>query len=247
MHNYPKTRKWIQVARVFAVAGALVRLGFIFRQREKPLPVPKKVETPLAPEQYVSPKKLYAYDLKSARQITRQPAWVREGYKHVYYPFNPARHRTDFRQESGRLGPIERLEIKDVLLDTSPGSPDQHQVMAAFEKAGRWYAFPIGAERAGQYQIYIDEILYIQDPRELYDFWPPDVWLAIDRHEVKPGMNELQASFAVGVGLIESSAASEDRVLRYPNDGHPLIVTYRGGKAVKVRDANARPIPEHQA
>ncbi len=247
MHIKPTTRKWTQAILLLAIVAAVVRLGFIFRQRDKPLPVPKKVERPLAPEQYVAPKKLYAYDLQSARQLTRQPAWVREGYKHVLYPFDPARHRTDFGHETGRLGPIERLQIKEIVLDASPGSADQHQVMAAFEKEGKWYAFPIGAERRGQYQIYIDEILYIQDPHELYNFWPPEVWRAIERHEVKAGMNELQASFAVGVGLIESAPASEDRVLRYPNNGKPLIVTYREGKAVKVRPADERPIPEHQA
>src|SRR5512146_2464102 len=203
---HPGTKKWVQIVLLFAIAAAVVRLGFIFRQRTQPLTVPTKGETPLAPEQYVSPKKLYAYDLKTARQLTRQPAWVREGYKHVYYPFDPARRRSDFRHEAGRLGPIERLEIREVVLDASPGSPDQHQVMAVFQKEGQWYAFPIGAERSGQFQIYIDEILYIQDPRELYGFWAPEVWQAIERHQVKPGMNELQASFAAGVGLIEDSA-----------------------------------------
>lgn len=237
MQISPAAKKWIQFVLLIALAAALVRLGLIYRSRREPLPQRKKQESTLNPEAYVYPKKVYAYDLKSARaELTRQPVWVREGYKYVFYPYDPARDRTDFRHEAGRLGPIERLQIKDVVLDASPGSRDQRQLMAAFEKDGKWYAFPFGAERQGEYQIYANEILFIQDPRELYNFWPAEVWQAITVHQVRVGMNELQASFAVGVGLLEKSLDSE-RVLRYPNNGRPLQVTYRKGRAVEIKPA----------
>ncbi len=229
------TRRYMQAVLLVLIAAAAIRLGLIYRERHAP-PAPKTAqEAPLNPEYYVSPKKLYAYDLKSARRLTRQPVWVKEGYKYVYYPFDPSRRRSDFRHEAGRLGPIERLQIKDVVLDASPGSPDQHQIMAVFAKDGTWFAFPIGAERGGDYQLYIDEILYIQDPRELYSFWPKDVWQAIERHEMKPGMDELQAMFALGVGLLQSPSGSTDRVLRYPDAGHALVVTFRDGRAVEIK------------
>ncbi len=234
MQISPQLKKWTQFVLLIALAAALVRLGLIYRSRHTALPQPKKQEGMLNPEAYVYPKKVYAYDLKSARaELTRQPAWVKEGYKYVFYPYDPARHRTDFNQEAGRLGPIERLEIKDVVLDASPAR-DQRQLMAVFQKDGRWFAFPFGAERAGDYQIYANEILFIQDPRELYNFWPADVWQAIALHQVTVGMNEMQASFAVGVGLLEKSLDTE-RVLRYPNNGRPLQVIYREGKAVDIK------------
>jgi hypothetical protein len=239
------TRKWIQLALALAIAAAGIRLALIYRARHEPLPRTTRKALPLPPEAYVAPKKLYAYDLRSAQQVTKQPVWVKEGYKYVIYPWDPVRHRSDFRHEAGRLGPIERLEIKEIRLDASPGSPDQRQVMAVFEKEGKWYAFPVGAERRGEYRLYLDEILYIQDPHQLYSFWPAEVWQAIEHHEVKSGMDELQASFAVGVGLIESPVGSADRVLRYPNAGNPLLVTYHDGKAIDVRPAG--PIPERQA
>ncbi len=233
MNITSRAEKWVQTALAIAIVAALVRLAFVFRERETPALRPAAA-VPLSPEAYVVPKKLYAYDLKSARQITQYPVWVKEGYKYVYYAFDPVRRRSDFRKEIGRLGPIERLEIKNVVLDASPGSPDQHQVMAVFEKAGKWYAFPIGAERRGDYQIYIDEILYIEDPHQLYKFWPADVWATIERRDVKAGMNELQVSFALGVGLLDGSTGSDERVLRYPNAGNPVVVTYRNGKAVNI-------------
>ena len=46
---------------------------------------------------YVVPKKLYPFDLKSAKQLTQQPVWVKEGYRYTYYPYDAARKRTDFR------------------------------------------------------------------------------------------------------------------------------------------------------
>jgi len=235
MRIKPEVKQWIQFALALAVAIAVVRLAVIFWERHQGLPETRKQEKALSPEAYVYPKKTYAYDLKSARALTQQPVWVKEGYKYVYYPYDPERHRSDFRHEAGLLGPLERLEIKDVVLDASPGSPDQRQVMAVFQKDGNWYAFPFGAKRGDEYQIYADEILYVQDPHELYSFWPADVWQAIERHQVKPGMDELQATFAVGFGLLEKSPDPSERVLRYPNGGHPLVVTFRGGKAVNIK------------
>jgi hypothetical protein len=86
----------------------------------------------------------------------------------------------------------------------------------------------------GDYKIYSDEIFFYQDPKELYKHWPADVWSAIDNHQVKPGMNELQADFAIGMGRPESSGDS-DKVVNYPNGGKPLTVIYRNGKAVEVK------------
>ncbi len=228
-------RRYIQATLLVFIVASGIRLLLIYRERHETPAASSARPAALNPEYYVSPKKLYAYDLKSARQLTQQPAWVKEGYKYVYYPYDPARRRSDFRHEAGRLRPIERLQIQDIVLDASPGSPDQHQIMAVFSKDGKWFAFPVGAERRGEIQLYIDEILYIQDPRELYSFWPKDVWEAIERHQMKPGMDELQAMFALGVGLLQSPSGSPERVLRYPNDGHALVVTFRDGRAVEIK------------
>jgi hypothetical protein len=80
--------------------------------------------------------------------------------------------------------------------------------------------------------------LFIQDPRELYKHWPPEVWDAIENHQVKPGMNELQASFAIGVGTPEGSGAGNPRVVDYPNDEHPMKVTFENGRATKIKEGN---------
>ena len=140
-----------------------------------------------------------------------------------------------FQHPAGTLGPIEKLDIKDVVIDRAPGSGSDKQVMAIFEKDGKRFAFPIGVVANGDYKIYSDDILFIQDPHELYKHWPADVWKLIDAHRMQPGMNELQASFAIGMGVPEGSGLSNPRIVDYPNHGHPLRVTYTNGKATQVQ------------
>ena len=79
-----------------------------------------KQSPPLNADYYVTPKKLYPYDLKSARQLTQQPVWVKVGYGYTYYPYDTARHRVDFSYEAGKLLPIEKLQIKDVISEAAP-------------------------------------------------------------------------------------------------------------------------------
>jgi hypothetical protein len=231
----PELKKKIQIALLAAIALTAGRTGYILYLRHAEKVGRLQMQAPpLNPDYYVTPKKLHPYDLKSARQLTQQPVWVKEGYRYTYYRHDTGSHRTDFSHEAGLLFPIEKLQIRDVVTDVTPGSPDQRQVMAVFEKEGKTYAFPIGSVRANNFQIYSDEMLYIEDPHELYKHWPADVWESIERHEVKPGMNEIQADFAVGMGIPQHSDDPAVKTVNYPNGGRPLRVTYRDGKAAEI-------------
>jgi hypothetical protein len=116
-----------------------------------------------------------------------------------------------------------------------PAGGGKRQMLAVFQKDGRSYAVPIGFENEGQFTIYSDEMFFVEDPHDLYKHWPPDVWQAVEQHQVKPGMNELQADFAVGAGTLDSGSSSNSRTLRYANGGKPLVVEYRDGKATEVK------------
>ena len=43
-----------------------------------------------------------------------------------------------------------------------------------------------------------------------------------------------QADFAVGMGVPDSGASSDDKTVRYANGGKPLVVVFHGGKAVEI-------------
>ncbi|MGA7358270.1 MAG: hypothetical protein WBW70_05420 [Candidatus Sulfotelmatobacter sp.] len=235
-----EAKKGIQIALALAIVVAGVRAGYILYQRHEDYVAAQKQQQAKSAgysnaDYYVTPKKLYPYDLKSAKQLTQQPVWVKEGYRYTYYPYDVARKRTDFGHEAGLLSPIERLEIKDVVTDIPVGAGNRRQVMAVFEKEGKSYAVPIGFEAEGQFKIYSDEIFYVEDPHELYKHWPADVWQAVEQHEVKPGMDELQADFAVGMGVPDAGTSSDEKTVRYPNGGKPLVVIYQGEKATEIK------------
>jgi hypothetical protein len=235
-----EAKKRIQIALALAVVVAGVRAGYILYERHEDYVAAQKQALAKNAgysnaDYYVAPKKLYPFDVKSAKQLMLQPVWVKEGYRYTYYPYDVARKRVDFAHEAGLLLPIERMEIKDVVTGTPAGAGSRRQVMAVFQEEGKSYAVPIGFETEGQYKIYSDEMFFVEDPHELYKHWPADVWQAVAQHEVKPGMNELQADFAVGMGELDAGSSSDERTLRYANGGKPLVVIYRGGKAVEVR------------
>jgi hypothetical protein len=217
-----------------------VRAGYIFYQRHEDKVAAEKQKQAQNvgysnPDYYVVPKKLYPYDLKTAKQITLQPVWAKEGYRYTYYRYDPASKRVDFDHEAGLLLPIEKLAIKDVVTAVPSGAGQRRQVMAVFEKEGKSYAVPIGFEADEQYKIYSDEMFFIEDPRDLYKHWSADVWQSVEQHEVKPGMNEMQADFAIGMGVPDAGDTSDSKTVRYPNGGKPLVIVYRDGKAAEIK------------
>lgn len=232
----PEARKRIQLALLAGIALAALRTGYILyeRHQEKAEQTKKQEAPPLDPSYLVSPRKLYPYDLKSAKQLTQQPVWVRDGYRYTYYPYDRSERRPDFSKDAGQLLPIEKLQILDVLTAPTPGAADQKQLVATFEKDGKTYAVPIGVLKEGNYQIYSDEMFFIQDPHDLYKDWTPATWDAIAQHDVKPGMNEFQVAFAVGMGIPQPSSDPAAKTVNYPNGGKPVSVTFRNGKAAEI-------------
>ena len=107
--------------------------------------------------------------------------------------------------------------------------------MALFEVDGKPYAVPIGAEKGDDFKIYSDDAFFIEDPHELYKHWPPEMWKAVDAHEVKQGMSELQVSFAIGLGIPEGSGDYGWRTLHYANGGKPVTITFENDKAVVIK------------
>ncbi len=230
-------RKKLQLFLLIAIFAAAGRAAWVVYDRyesrkegEKP-----KQELALKADYYVTPKKLHPYDLKSARELTKQPAWVKVGYYHTYFPYDTKRHKADFAHEAGLLLPLQKLTIRDVVTDVAPEAKGIKQVLAIFELDGKTYAVPIGSEQGGDYKIYSDDIFFIEDPHELYKHWPAEVWKAIDNHQVLLGMSELQTTCAIGAGTLDSGSTSGSRILHYRSGAKPLTVIFRNDKAVEIK------------
>jgi len=237
----PELRKRIQITLIIFFVLALVRIAFIYHERHEE-GVSRRQQQPVSSykitsDDYVTPPKVFPYDTKSAaKELAGKAVWVRTGNQLAYYPYVAAGRSADFSHQAGLLGPLEKLEIKDAVLQTPPKAGNQKQVFAVFSKAGepRLYAAMIGAEQNGTYSFYINDEFFLDDPHKLYAHWPAEVWSAIDTHEVKTGMNELQASFAVGTAANAGPGEIGSRSMEYSNNGKPVTVIFENNKAVSV-------------
>jgi hypothetical protein len=233
----PEFQKKLQVFLAIAIVLAGGRAAYIVYERHEAMKedAKPKQEMTLKADYYVTPKTVHAYDLKSARQFTEQPVWVRYGYQLTYYPYDSKRHKTDFGHEAGVLLPLQKLAIQDVVTDVAPQATGNKQVLACFSLDGKNYAVPIGAEKGSDFKLRANDIFFIEDPHDLYRHWPADVWKKIDAHEVQSGMSELQASFAIGSGIPEGAGDYGSRTLHYANGGKPLVITFQNDKAVEIK------------
>ena len=102
---------------------------------------------------------------------------------------------------------MAKLQVKDVVLAREPATlkPDevavvQKKIMAVFEKADEpgTFAAAIGSNTGDDYTFTVNDIFFFEDPHELYKHWPADTWSAIDQHQAKQGMSELQAALCAG-------------------------------------------------
>jgi hypothetical protein len=231
-------QKKLQVFLVIAIVVAGGRAAYIVYERHEAMreETKPKQERALNPDYYVTPKKLHAYDLKSAReQLIAQPVWVKYGYLMTYFPYDRLRHKTDFAHDAGTLAPLQKLAIQDVVTDAAPKAPGVKQVMACFSLDGKNYAVPIGAEKGDDFKLRANDMFFMEDPHDLYKHWPADVWQKIDTHEVQTGMSELQTSFAIGMGSSEGSGDYGSRTLHFANAGKPLVISFENDKAVAIK------------
>jgi hypothetical protein len=247
-----KLGKKLQIILGIALLLAAVRLFFIYQGRHAAAPPAKSApQNNLALDDYVVPKKLHAYDLKSAKELIGKTVWVRTGNQVVFYAFDSTKHRADFAKEGGLLAPLQKLEIKDVVLQTVPGGgskiygsgesqfrirDERQDMLAVFVSAAspRLLAAPIGGKRGGSFNILIDEMFFLQDPHDLYNHWPKAIWESVDRHEVTKGMSELQASFALGAGVQHGDGDYGNRTLEFRRGDERVLVTFTGNRASAI-------------
>jgi hypothetical protein len=239
------SKKRIQITVIVFLVIAAVRVGFmLYERRDTGTPAKKEPTYSSNQDDYVITHKIVPYNLESAKkEMVGKPAWVKSGNQVPYFPYDPATHSVNFKRQAGLLPPIAKLQIVDVVLQRQPVAlkPGEvavvrKQIMAVFEKAGTpgRYAASIGTNTGDDYTFNVNDVFFFDDPHELYKHWPADMWKAIDQHEAKEGMSELQASFALGAVGSSDSDKYGDRTIEFDNAGKPVTVTFEKNKAVKV-------------
>jgi hypothetical protein len=161
--------------------------------------------------------------------------WVSAGGQMDYYPY--AGHHADYAKTSGTLLGAEPLIIKEAFEQVAPKAATYRipggdkQVLLAFTMPKsadpkKEYAVPVGYKQGGDYTFYTDEIFFYDDPHELYKHWGPQIWQAVDSHQVILGMTEHEVQMALG--QVSKSVSNEigNRLVVYSNLGHPVAVTF---------------------
>lgn len=139
------SRKRLQIVLIVAFVLIAARTAYIFYQRHQPLPQKKAPTYSTNLDDYVTYPKVYPFDLKSAnKEMDGKTMWVRTGNAVPYYRYNAASHTAELSRQAGLLPPLEKLQIKDVILQKTPRSLSagqvavvQKQFLAVFDRTGR--------------------------------------------------------------------------------------------------------------
>lgn len=217
-----RDQDWVTTVSVllkigFVVALAYLGLVYLERSSRKPLVREERQTVDIHDDLLVYAKKANVNSLESARRtLFGKPLWVKEGYRWAYQPGDQL------------FEPIEKIVPTRVY--ESGG-----QARLAFQNGGKEYSFAI----SGGGRFFVDEVFFIEDPRELYSHWSEEDWAKIEAHEVEPGMSEFQIVFARGFGqTVEQNSTGSFRVVEYEggaDDGlDPVRVTYRNGVAEEI-------------
>ncbi len=144
----------------------------------------------------------------------------------------------------GVIPPLQRLDVKKAIKATVPSECGRrHRVTG---RGRRWwcsrspdgkdqYATPVGAMEGSEEQYYCDLLFFYDDPHTIYTHWPKDMWAAVDAHQVKQGMNELQTRMAIGQKMHPDGQKEGDRTVTYDQDGKNWTVTFVKDRATVVK------------
>jgi hypothetical protein len=238
MQNGAKAAIGATVVLVLAVG---VRVGLIYRERNAPAVQAPPVREKIADDDLVFLKKMRPSSLADVKALKGSTVWISAGGQLDFYPY--VGHAVQYGKSVGTLLGAEPVVVKDMVEQVAPKAATfripggDKQVSMVFTRANdtKEYAVPVGYRQAGQYTFYTDEILFYDDPHELYKHWGPEIWKAVDAHQVILGMNERQVELALGQVSNSTSKDYGNRMVVFANLGKPMAVTFVDNKVTAFR------------
>src|SRR3954447_5052371 len=161
----PELKQRIQISMVVLLLLATARVVYIFHERQSAATA-KHVDDgsrALTSDEYVYPKKFYAYDLASAKALVGKSVWIKQGYGNLVYPV--ANGHADLSQGKPALMPLEQLTISDVIRQSAPaawGRRGESELLAIAERRdSSKLGLPIGAFASdGSLKLIADDLFY---------------------------------------------------------------------------------------
>jgi hypothetical protein len=239
-----KTWQKIVIPMVLTLLIAGGYLAYVWKERQNPGVIPQAEQgQPVREDDLAVVRELPMAHFDDAQVLEGKQVWMRNGYTMAYFPYSAG--RVDFDKQVGVVPAAQAMDVKKIIKVVVPEKVDDsiehgtRQVFAVFEMPGKpgQFATPIGAIQGSEEHYYSNVLFYYDDPHKIYDRWPKDVWAAVDAHQVKPGMSELQTRLAIGQKMHPDGSTEGDRTVTYEQDGKHWTVTYVKDKATSIQSS----------
>jgi hypothetical protein len=239
-----KTWKMVLISTLITLAIGGVYLFSVWRQRQNPgvIPHQQAAET-LSKDDLVVMRAFSPAHYADLERLEGTTVWMKDGYTMPCFPY--ADGRIKFVRQTGLIPAAQRMDVKKIIKASIPANVDDgmdhgtQQAFAVFALPGspELYATPVGTMDSSLESYYTDMLFFYDDPHTIYAHWPADVWAAIDAHQVKPGMSELETQMAVGNKLHADGTDAGNRTVNYNQDGKLWTVTYVKNRATAISTA----------
>jgi hypothetical protein len=236
-------KKILSVTAFTLVVGSIY-LFTVWKHRQNPGVVGQSATPALSQDDLAVVRTFEQQHYEDVLRLVGTSVWMKNGYTIPYYPYKGG--RIDFAHPAGLIPPAQRLDVKKVVKAPVPSSVDDgighgsRQVFLVFAlpapaAAGEQFATPTGAIDGAEEQYYCDMLYFYDDPHSIYSHWPKDMWAAINAHQVKPGMSELQTRMAIGEKVQLGGEQEGDRTVVYTLAGKKWTITYEKDHATSIR------------
>jgi hypothetical protein len=238
MNNGVKAAIGATAVLILAVGGQLL---YLHHERNAPVAVKAPEREVIADDELVFLKHKRPSSLKDVKELVGSTLWVSAGSQMEFYPF--VGHAAQYGKSAGTLLGAEPIVAKDAVEQVAPKAATfripggDKQVLLVFTKPGdtKEYAVPVGYREGKDYTFYTDEIFFYDDPHQLYKHWGPEIWKAVDSHQVILGMNERQVELSLGQVSKSTSNDYGNRMVVFANLGKPMAVTFVKNKVTAFR------------
>lgn len=219
-----------------------IYLAIVFHNRAK-----DAVATNKAPEQQLTADDIaidrqeFPAHFDDVAELVGKSVWMRNGFSMPYYAYTGG--HVNWAKQIGLLPPAQHLDVKKAIKAAAPASISNrvphgdHQALVVFTLPGdsNEYAVAVGAMEGQQEQYFDDILFFYDDPHTIYAHWPKDTWAAVDAHQPRQGMNELQMSLALGMNFQTDSQDKGNRTVTYDVNGKKTSVTFSNDKATAIQ------------
>lgn len=247
-----KTWQKILIPTLITLAIGGIYLFFVWMHRRDPGTVAQKpYQQKLSEDDLAVVRTEFQQHFDDTLSLAGTSVWMKNGYTMPYYPM---RGSAIVFHRAGVIPADQRLDIKKIIKSAVPPTEDDRmahgtrQVFAvfAFPDKSDLYATPIGAIRGNNEAYFCDILFYYDDPHTIYDNWPKEVWAAIDAHQVKPGMSELETRMSIGSNVQPDGQTEGDRTVTYDQAGNDWTITYINNHATTIRSNSPAAQPAAQ-